>query len=82
MGQHFWSVVGVVAVGAGLLGWLIWLALGAWLTVKTSPREDMYLCPKHGPLRKKNVISFGGLDSCPLCFHERMLSVENGRMPQ
>lgn len=59
-----------------------YLILGAFLSVKTAPREEMFICDKHGPLRKQHVISFAGIESCPICFHERMKTVEGGRLPE
>lgn len=56
-----------------------WAILSTWLAVKAAPREEMLLCPVHGPIRKSNAIDFMGEPFCSICFHQRLSSAERGR---
>lgn len=50
---------GVAVVGVGIFvaqvafGWLM-----GWLAIKAAPREPMFICVKHGPIRRQNLIQF------------------------
>ena len=32
--------------------------LEAWLETRSTPKEPMYICEKHGPISKKHIIRF------------------------
>lgn len=68
-----WIIAGFVA--AAILVFVAEL-LAAWLLVRSAPREEMFLCPKHGPMRQTHTIEFMGTPYCPLCWHERMMTME------
>ena len=63
--------------------YLVYLFLSAFAEVKTSPREEMFMCQVHGPIRKQDCITFIDLPYCPICFNDRMNTgntVEPGRL--
>lgn len=66
----------LAALGAG--GYLAYIMLTAWSFVKTMPREDMFICTAGHMVLKKNLINFMGEDFCPICFHNRLKSAEQG----
>jgi hypothetical protein len=74
-------VIVLVAVATLGLLYLGYVVLSAYLGVKASPREPMFLCPKHGPIREKGIIDFFGTPYCGLCFHERLGAAERGELP-
>lgn len=74
----FGILLGVVGVAAGYVGYVVFCA---WYEVRYAPRVPMFMCSKHGPMRKENTIKFaipGGepIDYCSLCFHERLKEAE------
>ena len=71
--MFFIAIIFVVACG---VGYLIWVWGGAYVEVKAAPREEMFYCDKHGPIRKQHVIKFLDSDYCPICFHERSSKAE------
>lgn len=48
-----------------------WVYLASWLEVKNAPREEMFNCDTHGPIRKVHLITFMDVPYCPICFHEK-----------
>jgi hypothetical protein len=68
------TIVGFVALGLFL--YVVITILMAWLEVKGQPKEEMFLCEKHGPIRKVHCITFLDTLYCPRCFHERLSSAE------
>lgn len=61
--------------------YLAYLVFKGWSTIRTAPREDMFLCPKgHGPMSKSVLINFMGEDFCPICFHEKLKAAERGSL--
>jgi hypothetical protein len=63
-------VAGIAGLYAGLT------FLKVWVTEKGRPREEMFLCDKHGAMRKKHTITFQGASYCSVCFHQRMAASE------
>lgn len=53
---------------------IIWLE--AYIEVKGQPREEMFLCDKHGAISKRHLIKFMDFDYCPMCFHEKLSEAE------
>lgn len=74
----YWRFL-IWSVCIGGPGYVLWLFLSAYLEVKAQPREAMFWCTKHGMMRKKDCISFMGMDYCILCWHERVKSQEKVR---
>ena len=61
--------------------YMVYIVFAAWWEVRRSPREPMFMCDRHGPIRKEHLIHFQSspktwVDYCPICFHERLASVE------
>lgn len=50
--------------------------LRAWLSVKAAPKTEMNWCPRHGPVRKEDMITFLDVPYCPLCFHQKLSEAE------
>jgi len=73
-----WIFLGVV-VSVGLYFLYVWFDVYA--KVKMAPREEMFMCDKHGPIRKKHIIKFqigpdDYVDYCPSCYHQKMSAAE------
>jgi len=72
----------ILAVGiVTFLGYATYVVLDAYAEVKLQPREPMFLCNKHGMIRQQHLIHFQSapdtfIDYCPICFDERLKSVE------
>lgn len=54
---HHWLAILFVIFGSSSLSFGLW-ALSIWYSVHNAPKEDMFLCPKHGPMRKDATIKF------------------------
>jgi hypothetical protein len=67
------------AIVLGVGGYLAYICLEAWTEVKALPREEMFLCHKHGPIKQEGTIDFFGQKACGLCFHEKLQAAEQGR---
>lgn len=51
--------------------------IGLWVysiyyAVKHSPRADMFMCPRHGPLLRSHCIMFMNEPFCPRCWADKM----------
>jgi hypothetical protein len=58
-----------------------YVLFSAWYEVRNAPRAPMFLCNKHGAIRKEHLIHFQSsqdtwIDYCPICFHERLAGAE------
>lgn len=69
------SLFAVLVIFGGL-GYLVYIALKALTEVKASPREEMFWCEKHGPIRSGGTIEFVGVKACGICFHQKLSSAE------
>jgi hypothetical protein len=74
-----------ITVVFSVCAYAVYVAVTSWLDVRNAPREPMHLCPKHGPVRQKDMLNLldnpilGALQAtgnkaevCPLCWNERM----------
>ena len=63
------------------IGYMVYILLHSFGIVRTTPRQDMFICPKgHGPISKDSLINFLGEDYCPICFHNKMRQAEKGQL--
>lgn len=61
----------------------IYLYLDASTDVKNAPRDDMYVCDRHGPFPRKYVMKLDAglqdpVDYCPFCFEDKMKEARRG----
>lgn len=68
----------LVVLGLGYLGYMYF---ASYARMRMAPREEMFLCDKHGPIRKKHIIRFQiaadeFIEYCPRCYHARMSAAE------
>jgi hypothetical protein len=73
------ALVLVVTLLAGLSLYMVITVVASWLSTKAAPRVDMFLCDIHGPIPREGVIKFMDMDTCGICFHERMRKAEKGQ---
>lgn len=67
----FLDIFFALVVLAGLFG--LEVALSGYLEHKGRPREEMYLCDKHGAFRKSHALFITPeVPYCPQCFSERL----------
>lgn len=69
-----------VVLGAVIL-YVAWVVITTIIETKGAPREEMFLCPKHGPIRAQHCIQFQSSSDtwvkyCSICFHERLTNAE------
>lgn len=74
-----WGLIGVAVMlflllVAGL--YLSYVIMVAKDKVSSAPREDMYMCDKHGPIAKKHILKLEGytevpIEYCPICWQEK-----------
>ena len=79
---HGWLVFlfyGLCTIGLGVVVYITYLIIDTWTAVKSSPREEMFMCHIHGPIRKMHLIKFMEQEICPSCFHERLRNAEQGK---
>jgi hypothetical protein len=69
-------VIIATCIIAGLITYVFCVLLATYLEEKARPREAMFLCHKHGAIRKDHLIFFAGTEYCPICFHERLTTAE------
>lgn len=65
-------IIGIICFIIVILLYIAYVYLRAKLEVKAAPREDMFMCDKHGAFRKRHLIKFLDMEYCPLCFDEKM----------
>ncbi len=54
-----WFLGAIVVLWAiWFFGSIAWAFLVSYYEIKSAPREPMYICPVHGPIRKENIITF------------------------
>jgi hypothetical protein len=76
--MHIELIIVLCFIGSALL-YLLFLIIESKLEVKSSPREPMYECPKHGLFRAKHLIEFMKNEEtgephkwCPMCINEKI----------
>lgn len=52
-----WDVIIFIPI-AFLVSQIIAGVISGWLETKNTPKEPMFLCKIHGPIRKENTITF------------------------
>jgi hypothetical protein len=53
-----------------------YIYLEAWVITRAQPREEGFMCDKHGLMQKRYTISFAGVAYCAICFHEKLETME------
>lgn len=63
---------------------LIGLSLAAWAdgyySVKSEKRGPLIMCQKHGPISERATMDWLGMQTCALCFHEKLGQGERGEL--
>jgi hypothetical protein len=78
MSIPWWAWLILCSVTAYILIGVCAAVLEAYIDVKNKPREEMFWCTKHGPIRKQHTLplfpELGGrpLNShvCPMCYKQ------------
>lgn len=52
--------------------YIAYLYLASKAEVTSSPREEMFICDKHGAFRKNQLFKFLDDEWCPLCVNEKI----------
>lgn len=73
--MHF--VVLIVLLVLFVAGYLGFCSYVAKASVSTAPRDDMFLCEKHGPIAKRHLFQLSGytekpISMCPICYDDKM----------
>lgn len=79
------SLVVFIVCGFSFGVYMVWCGISAYVETKAAPREKGYICPKHGPIRKKDLMNLcanpvlntmndeeNPVDMCVFCFNDRM----------
>lgn len=54
-----WPVTALIVIALAVVGYFAYLLWSGWSETAGAPREDMYLCQKHGFIKKEHLIIFG-----------------------